>query len=652
MAPTAHREQLPTRRPSWRPPGRVLAGLVLLTVTGCNPPGRENAEPPTSDAEVYQTLAAIGLDATALSVPKLGPMAVSHAARLPIVDRLMSDPLEMRHLGERLVERDVTAGRKRDYFASLLGDLRARDVLQAPQAGAAVSLDSAWRAASADGLIANIPVGPPAALRDHGELSAVLAGMIGAASTASQEMRAMLAVTDAEWRILAPLIRQKLAFRGDDQNTRWLTERIFHTVGARMSLNKTAQSFLELVAAVEAALPPTTQSPWPPGEWMTPLGRLRIGSRDADHYQGEYFAILDPGGNDTYEDVAAPLRPGSVLVVVDLDGNDAIGWHTRAGPGAGVLGYSLWLDAAGDDSYVGNNVGAGAAVLGAGVLWDRSGNDRYEGGSLAQGAANYGIAILLDEAGSDSYRAGFAGQGFGGPAGFGVLIDAAGDDRYACGDLVPDRVEARRARHGAEHFLSMCQGFAFGFRPEVSGGFGALLDRAGNDQYRVDIFGQGAAFWFGAGMLTDRDGDDRYEAFEHCQGESVHLGAGFLGDWNGNDRYSGFEHCQGVGVDRAAGFLYDQRGDDTYSAERDAQGAGLKAFAVGILWDASGADRYRAAETAQGIASLVDPIPEDQLGVGILLDNGKGTDVFELAGAEQPGRRPRIRNRQGIAANR
>jgi hypothetical protein len=641
------------RNLSWRTTGSPVSALLALIMCGCAPDGNSD-EPGKAlpDAPIYQALSAIALDPTALSVPKLGPMAVSGAARLPVVDRLMSDPLEMRHLAHRMVVRAPQPGQMREYLAGLLGDLGTIEFVTGEAPRAVDALDDAWRAAREGALAENVPPSPPKSLVENRELAAAIASLIGAASVASNDMRAMLALTGPEWKTLAPVIREKLAYRGEEQNARWLTEKIFHTVGARVSAREMTASLVELAAAAETVHSRTSRENWPAGEWMTPLGRLRVGTRNADHYEGEYFAILDPGGDDTYDDVSSPLLPGAVLIVADLDGNDTVHWNAKPGPGAGILGYGVWLDMAGDDSYIGNNLGAGAAALGAGMLWDASGNDRYEGGSLVQGAAHYGIAILFDGAGSDAYRAGLSAQGFGGPAGYGLLIDGGGDDRYACGNLSPDRMEARRARHGAQHFLSMCQGFAFGFRPEVSGGFGVLLDRAGNDEYRADIFGQGAALWFGVGSLADLSGNDRYEAFEHCQGESVHLGAGFLGDWGGDDRYTGFEHCQGVGVDRAAGFLYDQRGDDSYSAERDAQGVALKAYAVGILWDESGTDRYAAAESAQGFAALVDPISEDQLGVGILLDEGKGKDVFELPETDRPGRRPRIRNRQGIVVNR
>jgi len=36
-------------------------------------------------------------------------------------------------------------------------------------------------------------------------------------------------------------------------------------------------------------------------------------------------------------------------------------------------------------------------------------------------------------------------------------------------------------------------------------------DREGNDSYLADIFGQGAAYWYGLGLLWDRRGNDRYE---------------------------------------------------------------------------------------------------------------------------------------------
>jgi hypothetical protein len=625
--------------------------LIVTGLTGCGGDDGQNSNL-TNDTPVYQALSLIGADSTVISVPKLGPQIVSPVARLPLVDRLMSDPLELRHVAYRLLDRDSGSAQVGDYLRFLLATLGFPD----PAAGRAQhnldSLDAVWHAVRARSIIKSVPLAPPKRLREDRELAAILARLIATADLASRDMSETLAVSDAEWAVFEPLLRKKLGSLGSGESDRWLTDKIFQTIGARLDLQETAASLAEITLAAESLLSFAPHESWPSGEWPTPLGRLRIGTSGPDRYSGEYFIIIDPGGDDNYHDVAAPIRPGSVLVVADLAGNDTVRWQTEAGPGAGILGYSVWFDLAGDDRYVGNNIGAAAAVIGAGMLLDRSGNDYYEGGSLVQSAATYGIAVLLDEAGSDQYKAGLTGQGFGGPAGIALLIDTQGNDRYACGGLAPDRMEERRKRHQGEHYLSMCQGFAFGFRPDVSGGFGALLDRAGNDEYLADIFGQGAGNWFGVGVLADRAGNDRYQALEHCQGESVHLGAGFLGDWGGDDQYSCFEHCQGAGVDRAAGYLYDHSGDDNYVAVRDAQGVGLKTFGVGIFWDASGADRYTAAASAQGFAALVDPIPEDQLGVGILLDKGKGKDIFELPETDRPGRRPRIRNRQGIVVNR
>lgn len=599
----------------------IGAIVVVVMLSACDT--HSNRVAATPDEAVFRALAEIGLDDTALAVPKLGGLSVSPAARLPIVDRLMANPLEMRPLTARLLE-PRTGGGGAEFLA---GRIEALGIMPA----------SATFAPADEDPVAGAPVTP----------------LLAVATSVAKAHREALALSPNQWRELSRDLADLIAYQGEEQEQRWITRKSFHAISHKPEPGDIAEHLLALVRALEALV--TSDSAldqWKPREWRTPLGRVRIGTRGADRYEGEYFAILDPGGDDTFVDVHAPLQVGAVLLVRDVAGNDDVSWSEYAGPGTGLFGFSVWMDDAGDDTYQGGNVGAGAAIHGAGLLWDRQGNDRYEGGSQVQGVANYGIGVLWDEQGDDQYQAGMSAQGFGGPGGIGMLIDASGDDRYHCGGLAPDRMEARIARHAGIRYVTMCQGYGFGFRPDISGGLGVLLDHGGNDSYEADIFGQGGGFWFAAGILGDLAGDDRYRALEHCQGSSVHLSAGFLGDWAGNDRYEGFEHCQGVGVDRGAGFLYDEQGDDSYAATRDAQGTGLKTYGVGLLWDRAGGDRYDAKESSQGYSALVDPLPENEWPVGLLIDEGAGDDAFELTNVKPPGRRPRIQNRQGITVAR
>jgi len=417
----------------------------------------------------------------------------------------------------------------------------------------------------------------------------------------------------------------------------------YHLIGKRVDAGTLASSLLRLFARIETVLPLLAQaeSPWKTVEWETPLGRIRIAGRQNDIHEGDFLLLIDLGGDDTYRNVNSNLIPGKVSVVIDLDGDDSVAWKDGAGPGSGVFGMGVWFDLAGNDRYQGGTMGLGSALFGSAIFWDEAGDDTYEAEALVQGVGQYGVGIFVDARGNDRYQAFLSGQGYAGPGGVGVLADFNGDDKYNCGGKYPDPVAKRARRHQGIHYLSMCQGYAFGLRPEISGGIGVLIDRAGDDSYKADIFAQGASYWFGLGMLVDSAGNDLYEAYEHCQGEGLHLSAGFLGDWGGDDRYVAYEHAQGVGMDRSAGILYDDSGNDVYSSHFESQG------------DNRGDDRYEAKRDSQGYAKPdPDPkFPESEWPTGILLDL-HGSDVFDQPYADVVDSTGRIQNKQGIAIAR
>jgi hypothetical protein len=456
--------------------------------------------------------------------------------------------------------------------------------------------------------------------------------------------------TGEELSILQGLIVDTLEYQGEDPNKYRPLNKVYHKVGARQKLERLAVALVRLLVAVEHGLPALQQtSSVAEGEWMTPLGRVKVAGAGDNKHSGEYRLLIDLGGNDSYENVAAPLEPGSVSIIIDLAGNDSVHWDRAAGPGAGLLGLGIWVDMAGDDRYTGGSLGLGAGLLGADLLWDAAGDDIYEARGLSQGAGQYGIGMLFDDGGNDRYRSGINGQGYGGSGGFGVLADSEGNDDYFCGDFIPDQVQKRIDRHVSMHYLSLCQGYGFGIRTKISGGIGLLLDREGNDRYKVDIFGQGAAYWFGLGLLVDGAGDDHYEAFEHAQGEGLHLAAGLLSDWGGNDHYSGYEHTQGVGKDRGAGVLYEAAGNDIYQSFRESQGAGLASYGVGLIVDVDGDDHYKAKINSQGYAGSPEPgFPGKEWPTGILLDLG-GRDVFDQPYTDEVNSAGRIQNKQGVA---
>ena len=641
-----------TRRPPYptkRPWAHCLVPPVLLLLVSCGrPPQQETA----LDDLVGEALARIGKTPESIVLPKV-PYPVSTPARMKMVDTALGHPPGMLDLGNsiRSIDRDRPLS---DYARDVMGVLGVAAAATDASAATAAQFSEAWKRFEEAAGRQQPYQAPPDAWTGQPALSGAvlrLCSAIAQARAAWNEAGGQ--PTDDEIRSLRDHLEGLGTSRSDGPDAYRLILDPYHRIGARVDNAKLLAALLQIARAAESAMPALRQAVVGAGprDWKTPMGVIRISGTGDDRHEGHFLLLIDLGGDDTYVNVGPRLEPGNIAVTIDLKGSDRVQWDGGIGPGAGTLGIGAWFDAEGNDSYRGGSNGLGTGVLGAGLFVDMAGNDSYQAGSLSLGVAQYGTGIFIDSLGNDSYRSDFSSQGYGGPAGVGMLVDFQGDDRYDCGGAYEDRVQQRVKRHKDVHYLSICQGYGFGFRPDVSGGIGLLMDLGGNDDYRADLFAQGGAYWFGLGLLIDDSGDDHYEAFEHCQGESLHLGAGFLGDWAGNDHYTGHEHCQGVGVDRAAGLLYDHVGDDVYTSSYESQGAGIKPYGVGILLDRMGNDRYTALRESQGYAKPDPRFPASQWPIGILMDLG-GDDVFKLPYEQKPDTRGRVQNRQGVAYDR
>jgi hypothetical protein len=278
--------------------------------------------------------------------------------------------------------------------------------------------------------------------------------------------------------------------------------------------------------------------------------------------------LFDAGGDDRY--VAEALSQGA--------GQFGIGLLIDAGPGRDerrsftysqgfgyVGGAGFLVDGGGDDLYLcdhgdpaaggirlyyspqmptdGNNSfcqGAGfgrraTSVLthlsgGLGVLRDLGGDDRYEASVFAQGTGFWqGTGLLSDGAGADTFDAYYYAQGGAAHYAVGVLADSGdGDDRFNT---------TRPARHvtlGTGHDYSV----------------GALLNEAGNSEYRISSLSAGASNCNGIGLFVDNAGDDLYLA-------SSDYGSGM-----GNVS----SECISTRPTAVSiGLMIDARGQDTYS---------------------------------------------------------------------------------------
>jgi hypothetical protein len=319
-------------------------------------------------------------------------------------------------------------------------------------------------------------------------------------------------------------------------------------------------------------------------ETSTSFGKIAIGSAGDDVYRGEYFMIFDPSGDDSYYMEYDIENPHPTLVA-DYSGNDFYKAKSDFALASGAFSYSFLIDFEGDDIYDGDNFSLGSGFFGVGILWDKKGNDIYFGDTFTQGAGTFGLGLLIDGEGSDSYTGNFFCQGFGFVRGIGGIVDYSGNDNYT--------VQGKYSEifHRGNHYMSLSQGFGYGFRPELSGGFGFICDYAGNDAYIADFFAQGSSYWWALGMLYDGSGNDQYITYQYAQGAGAHMTLGILLDGDGDDVYRSHSVSQGCGHDYSCGWLLDISGDDIYSANNLAQGAG-QANGMGIFTDVLGNDGY------------------------------------------------------------
>ena len=356
----------------------------------------------------------------------------------------------------------------------------------------------------------------------------------------------------------------------------------------------------------------------------TTLGPVAIGGPGPTHYTGAWAAIIDLGGDDTYDgDVAGATWERPAAIVIDAGGDDQYR-SADFSLGGGFMGVGILADLGGDDSYSAGSFSLGSGLFGVGILLDRDGDDRYAGDTCTEGSGAFGMGLHVDRNGNDSYNAALFSQAFGFVGGLGLLLDGSGNDRYDAGGKYTDEIRY------FDHFLSLSQGFGFGWRPDASGGIGILIDESGNDVYVSDIFGQGSSYWFAVGGLVDLDGNDRYVSYQYAQGAGTHITLAALLDLAGDDNYVSKGVSQGCGHDLALGLLHDMAGDDNYVCHDLSQGAG-NANGIGILMDNEGDDAYsvRNPTNTNGYGNL----RRDYGSVGLFLDCG-GADAYSGRGSD------------------
>ncbi|MEZ5359948.1 MAG: hypothetical protein R3F48_14115 [Candidatus Zixiibacteriota bacterium] len=352
------------------------------------------------------------------------------------------------------------------------------------------------------------------------------------------------------------------------------------------------------------------------------FGKIIIGTEGNDTYTGDYFMILDPGGDDVYN-LSYDINNPHPVIIADFAGDDTYNAETDFALACGALSFSLLIDYEGDDIYRAKSFGLGAGYFGVGILWDKKGDDKYFGDTFVEGAGTFGYGLLIDEEGSDIYTANLQSQGFGFVKGVGGIIDYAGNDSYII------QPKYKEYFHTGNHYTSLSQGFSIGVRPHMSGGFGFICDYGGNDSYLADFFAQASSYWWSLGMIYDKWGNDLYSTYQYAQGAGAHMTLGILIDGAGDDIYRSHGVCQGCGHDYSCGWLIDKGGNDVYTAHDLAQGAG-QANGIGIFNDLGGDDGYytHLKYNTQGYGN-----PRRDYGsIGIFTDMG-GDDRFQGNGA-------------------
>jgi hypothetical protein len=343
------------------------------------------------------------------------------------------------------------------------------------------------------------------------------------------------------------------------------------------------------------------------------FGEVIVGDTGKNIYTKDFAVIIDLGGDDIYQ---CGRQTSMLHLIVDRAGEDVYEAEDYA-LACGYFGVSILLDEQGDDVYRAENYSLGCGVFGLGWLIDQAGSDMYFGDTFTQGAGGFGLGILSDNEGNDLYQGALYAQGFASTYGIGILADDTGNDQYIILEKYTDEIRY------LDHYLSLSQGFSIGFRPDLSGGIGLLLEGEGNDYYLSDIFAQGAAYWYGIGAIVDNAGNDAYVSYQYGQGSGVHIAIGALVDKAGDDNYVSKGVSQGCGHDLAFGVLYDISGDDSYVAFDLSQGAG-NANGIGLLVDESGDDAYavKREQNTQGYGDF----RREYGSVGLLIDiRGKDT---------------------------
>ena len=371
----------------------------------------------------------------------------------------------------------------------------------------------------------------------------------------------------------------------------------------------------------------------------TPHGWVLIGDRGPNRYDADVAYILDLGGDDFYSGRATRSSAKvPVNLIVDRSGTDHYQATEGAGLGAGMVGVSVLVDHSGDDTYEGGRLACGAGALGVGVLVDYDGDDVYTADSYALGSAVFGVGLCLDRLGSDQMTSPLYSLGFGGPLSVGLLVDGAGNDKRVARGVYPSHYGTKG------EFNAASMGAGLGFRmldlslPQLAGGWGLLVDCAGDDINQVGEFGCGMGYFFGVGIVRDLGGNDSTEASRYGIATGAHFGVGIVLDDGGDDSWIATSTAGIAGNwDLSMSFFADREGDDTYRGGGICLG-GATITSLACFMDGAGKDTYvSAGDPAFGQAGHPQDLGRGSVCLGVFLDAGGAQDSYPTSAPDWVG---------------
>jgi hypothetical protein len=328
---------------------------------------------------------------------------------------------------------------------------------------------------------------------------------------------------------------------------------------------------------------------------QTELGLVAVGGFGDDTYNGNFFMIVDLGGNDTYVSdngiSAKDLIVSPARLIVDFSGDDAYigGDYCFA---SSVFGISILMDLGGNDSYSAANHSLSSSLCGFSYLHDASGNDLYSSRQFSVASSIFGISLFHDNSGDDIYRSSEFSQGFAFSRSFSLLSDFTGNDTY---------ISFNQKSDGEDYqpIPVFSQGASSGYPLMAYGGFGVLVDYTGSDNYLSGGCSQAFAYANSFAALIDLDGDDKYQADRLSHASAGKFSSAILLDKGGSDYYISTENSCGFGFDIGYALLLDENGNDSYLLRKD-ESISPDPFSISMMLDLAGTDTYPSPARING----------------------------------------------------